>query len=479
MEQQYTIQKSQYEKQQQLLADLPGNPAKPTMPQFPGRPFGPLPSGPLPSGPLPPHGLPPWVGPPPGSMSMPLGSMSIPSASLNLAPGLVPPGSVNLPMQGFAAAGLDTNGDGRPNVILAGPDLRGDGLPDAMGLAGPLPGNPATPGFNMPPHIPMQGVYQQPPSIGGHPGLPSSWVPQPQPSGSWVPQPQPSTSWVPQPPQQPSTSWVPQPGQPQALPPHGQQAVPGAMPPHVFGPPGSAVLHAPQAAPLAPPNVQPDIPPATIVTQTGQGPPISLHPAPGAPPTGVALAGLDTNGDGHTNVWYVGADRRGDGIPDALEATGPTNALATMSLAAGPRPPHIGSVAAVPVPAPAPAAAYVPIATAPQVPSPAYAPTATAAPVPAPAPGSALTATTMLPPTQRHPGVVEQASVPQLQPVATSASPDRCVCGNVFAADALYCRHCGRKRPQPASVPTACANCGNTYMADSEFCRKCGAKRQR
>eukprot|EP00930_Biecheleria_cincta_P070687 TRINITY_DN582_c0_g3_i1.p1 TRINITY_DN582_c0_g3~~TRINITY_DN582_c0_g3_i1.p1 ORF type:complete len:2046 (+),score=284.29 TRINITY_DN582_c0_g3_i1:86-6223(+) len=48
-------------------------------------------------------------------------------------------------------------------------------------------------------------------------------------------------------------------------------------------------------------------------------------------------------------------------------------------------------------------------------------------------------------------------------------------CGNVFMADANFCRLCGHKRERSG---VNCPDCGNTYMADSSFCRHCGRARQ-
>eukprot|EP00928_Gymnodinium_smaydae_P025724 TRINITY_DN20400_c0_g2_i1.p1 TRINITY_DN20400_c0_g2~~TRINITY_DN20400_c0_g2_i1.p1 ORF type:complete len:851 (-),score=159.31 TRINITY_DN20400_c0_g2_i1:113-2665(-) len=55
----------------------------------------------------------------------------------------------------------------------------------------------------------------------------------------------------------------------------------------------------------------------------------------------------------------------------------------------------------------------------------------------------------------------------------TSELAKQCLCGNVFASDALYCRMCGLKRP----YKDKCLECGNTFLDDSVYCRKCGAKR--
>jgi uncharacterized OB-fold protein len=53
------------------------------------------------------------------------------------------------------------------------------------------------------------------------------------------------------------------------------------------------------------------------------------------------------------------------------------------------------------------------------------------------APGSASRAPPMMGETRRLEPLVVQSSE-----VTT-----RCVCGNVFMPDAVFCRHCGRKRP--------------------------------
>jgi len=52
-------------------------------------------------------------------------------------------------------------------------------------------------------------------------------------------------------------------------------------------------------------------------------------------------------------------------------------------------------------------------------------------------------------------------------------SQEVCECGNIFMPDSIFCRKCGKKRPQVE----ACA-CGNIFMADAIFCRKCGTRRQ-
>lgn len=169
-----------------------------------------------------------------------------------------------------------------------------------------------------------------------------------------------------------------------------------AAPPAGLGPQGFAGM------PMQYPYPQP-LPPAMQSPRTmgaRQGPPPwtqtmgALQGPLGS--TGLAAAGLDTSGDGHTNIIYVGADRRGDGIPDALGIPGP--------LQAGP---------------------------------PLYS--------------------------------NQSASLPEVT--------TRCCCGNVFMADAVYCRHCGRKRPE--AVDVACTSCGSVFMADSQFCRKCGKVRDR
>eukprot|EP00930_Biecheleria_cincta_P082057 TRINITY_DN7160_c0_g1_i1.p1 TRINITY_DN7160_c0_g1~~TRINITY_DN7160_c0_g1_i1.p1 ORF type:complete len:1507 (+),score=307.56 TRINITY_DN7160_c0_g1_i1:33-4523(+) len=65
-------------------------------------------------------------------------------------------------------------------------------------------------------------------------------------------------------------------------------------------------------------------------------------------------------------------------------------------------------------------------------------------------------------------------------------------CNNVYMADSVFCRHCGRKRDAEAVVPITpraansaspqgsaqCLTCGNVFLADSVFCRKCGNKRE-
>ncbi|CAJ1384677.1 unnamed protein product [Effrenium voratum] len=51
-------------------------------------------------------------------------------------------------------------------------------------------------------------------------------------------------------------------------------------------------------------------------------------------------------------------------------------------------------------------------------------------------------------------------------------------CGNVFAADALFCRMCRTKRPgaEDETDQEVC-RCGNVFLADAVFCRRCGAER--
>eukprot|EP00440_Ansanella_granifera_P072008 gb/GFBE01078144.1/.p1 GENE.gb/GFBE01078144.1/~~gb/GFBE01078144.1/.p1 ORF type:complete len:1302 (+),score=285.19 gb/GFBE01078144.1/:1-3906(+) len=45
-------------------------------------------------------------------------------------------------------------------------------------------------------------------------------------------------------------------------------------------------------------------------------------------------------------------------------------------------------------------------------------------------------------------------------------------CGNIFMADATFCRQCGQKRD--VAQAATCAQCGNIYVSDAAFCRKCG-----
>eukprot|EP00931_Biecheleriopsis_adriatica_P120162 TRINITY_DN95292_c0_g1_i1.p1 TRINITY_DN95292_c0_g1~~TRINITY_DN95292_c0_g1_i1.p1 ORF type:complete len:404 (+),score=52.49 TRINITY_DN95292_c0_g1_i1:98-1213(+) len=60
-----------------------------------------------------------------------------------------------------------------------------------------------------------------------------------------------------------------------------------------------------------------------------------------------------------------------------------------------------------------------------------------------------------------------------------TSSHAQCECGNVFMADAKFCRQCGRKRvdkSEKKQLASQCV-CGNIFMADAAFCRLCGRKR--
>jgi len=56
-----------------------------------------------------------------------------------------------------------------------------------------------------------------------------------------------------------------------------------------------------------------------------------------------------------------------------------------------------------------------------------------------------------------------------------------CACGTAFMKDALFCSQCGAKRPKEMSVtqssPPMCRRCGATLMDNAAFCCHCGAKR--
>lgn len=54
----------------------------------------------------------------------------------------------------------------------------------------------------------------------------------------------------------------------------------------------------------------------------------------------------------------------------------------------------------------------------------------------------------------------------------------KCSCGSTFMADSMFCRSCGKKRPQQpeSSLSTKC-ECGNIFMTDASFCRMCGRQR--
>jgi Ca2+-binding EF-hand superfamily protein len=57
-------------------------------------------------------------------------------------------------------------------------------------------------------------------------------------------------------------------------------------------------------------------------------------------------------------------------------------------------------------------------------------------------------------------------------PLPPEPRDEVCICGNVFMKDAVYCRKCGRERPQ-----VKVCICGNVYMEDSLYCRICGRGR--
>jgi hypothetical protein len=61
--------------------------------------------------------------------------------------------------------------------------------------------------------------------------------------------------------------------------------------------------------------------------------------------------------------------------------------------------------------------------------------------------GSALQSGQML---ETAPGLPMMGETRRLEPLVVQSSEvtTRCVCGNVFMPDAVFCRHCGRKRPQ-------------------------------
>jgi len=68
------------------------------------------------------------------------------------------------------------------------------------------------------------------------------------------------------------------------------------------------------------------------------------------------------------------------------------------------------------------------------------------------------------------------------RPAETSGGEpsDACQCGSVFMLDAVFCRHCGTKRP-PAPAPplAAICPCGTAFIEGSMFCCMCGHKRIR
>lgn|GEM_PF-6047719 len=55
---------------------------------------------------------------------------------------------------------------------------------------------------------------------------------------------------------------------------------------------------------------------------------------------------------------------------------------------------------------------------------------------------------------------------------------DRCECGKPYAADARFCKFCGKPRPAaPAEEkPSFCSKCGNALKSGKTFCTKCGNK---
>jgi len=76
------------------------------------------------------------------------------------------------------------------------------------------------------------------------------------------------------------------------------------------------------------------------------------------------------------------------------------------------------------------------------------------------------------------------SAVPEVIPEATQ-NPKKlsvtgtlhvCHCGNVFMADAQFCRKCGAPRPSREKKRVECG-CGNIFLDDSNFCRKCAAPR--
>lgn len=61
------------------------------------------------------------------------------------------------------------------------------------------------------------------------------------------------------------------------------------------------------------------------------------------------------------------------------------------------------------------------------------------------------------------------AEAPAVREVASDAPPTRCRnCGNVYMADARFCRHCGHKRPLPAEAALSSEMAGATKASDEK-----------
>eukprot|EP00929_Paragymnodinium_shiwhaense_P071632 TRINITY_DN36397_c0_g1_i1.p1 TRINITY_DN36397_c0_g1~~TRINITY_DN36397_c0_g1_i1.p1 ORF type:complete len:946 (-),score=212.40 TRINITY_DN36397_c0_g1_i1:106-2943(-) len=71
-------------------------------------------------------------------------------------------------------------------------------------------------------------------------------------------------------------------------------------------------------------------------------------------------------------------------------------------------------------------------------------------------------------------GVGSRQPTPSAEGGAVSVTT--CTCGNVFLADAVFCRKCGAKRATAETAAFQCV-CGNNFLPDSEFCRRCGTSR--
>ena len=49
---------------------------------------------------------------------------------------------------------------------------------------------------------------------------------------------------------------------------------------------------------------------------------------------------------------------------------------------------------------------------------------------------------------------------------AEESTRSKCYCGNTYAPDAVFCRKCGEKRPQPPPTLRRCG-CGNEFLGDT------------
>jgi hypothetical protein len=61
---------------------------------------------------------------------------------------------------------------------------------------------------------------------------------------------------------------------------------------------------------------------------------------------------------------------------------------------------------------------------------------------------------------------------------ATQTGEDVCECGKPFAADAKFCKFCGKPRPagETEEIPRFCSKCGAGLKPGKTFCTKCGNK---